>query len=892
MDSWTCYREEGRRLGAFPDAARLLEARLSIDPRLHIARAVLGAIESDLRRPQAEKNLRDAADGLAAEHDVRSEGFARRVLAAHLQFQTRLVEARRELERALELADASGDQLDQIRVRISLGFQANYEGDYGRASLEFRRALLDLGPEGPARWRTWALAGVATVWDRLGRQDRAAEVYRQEAELHAGSGNRFAEAVARANACIMDSQHHGLSTEERLRRALQALETARAAGSRGSEAIALGCVARESPPAEALARFREQLAIARELKDIRRTVSASLNVAEALLEINPPDREGAMRVAQEAVELGRRTDRILSYTPAVATVARIRWRTGPRDQAIRESLEALELIEQIRERQPEEQVRARTFSRHLGEYYYLSWRLIEPPGSEPDPGDLELSFQTMERMRARQLLDRLDTSGFRRAPRMSPEMERSRSALLEEIGREQRVLLDPSADASSRDAALAELERLEIEETALRDEVARSDPEVARLHRPRVPSIEDLGQALADDEALIVFHTPDVARYRIGCWALSHNRGRSRVYSLPGEADLRRKVEFFTGLLDGGEASEAVAAARLHDDLLGDILLDLPPGVRHLTIVPDGVLHLLPFAALRARQDADPLGARYALSIAPSATAWYRWKRSAGSAAPAGAIVLADPEVGGALPPGVVASGERGGILATLPVLGPLPYARKEARQISSRFGDTKILAGSEASESSVKGSDLARYPVFHVAAHALVDEETPDRSGIVLAPGAPQEDGLLQFREITALDLRDKAVVLSACRSAAGEVVHGEGMLGLAHAFFQAGARTVVGTLWPLRDDAAARFFDHFYRQLARGRSMDEALAESQRAMIRSGTPPRDWAGVVVMGDGRLALSPAEARSSTGLIVRLIVVSLLVATLLVISRRRNASPD
>jgi hypothetical protein len=116
--------------------------------------------------------------------------------------------------------------------------------------------------------------------------------------------------------------------------------------------------------------------------------------------------------------------------------------------------------------------------------------------------------------------------------------------------------------------------------------------------------------------------------------------------------------------------------------------------------------------------------------------------------------------------------------------------------------------------------------------------------------------------------------------------------MLGLAHAFFQAGARTVVGTLWPLRDDAAARFFDHFYRQLARGRSMDEALAESQRAMIRSGTPPRDWAGVVVMGDGRLALSPAEARSSTGLIVRLIVVSLLVATLLVISRRRNASPD
>jgi CHAT domain-containing protein len=161
------------------------------------------------------------------------------------------------------------------------------------------------------------------------------------------------------------------------------------------------------------------------------------------------------------------------------------------------------------------------------------------------------------------------------------------------------------------------------------------------------------------------------------------------------------------------------------------------------------------------------------------------------------------------------------------------------------------VLAGRDASEAALKAADLRRYGVLHLAAHAVVDEERPERSAILLGPGAAAEDGLLQMREIVALRLADPLVVLSACRTAAGTVLEGEGVLGLARAFFQGGARTVVGSLWPLRDDEAERLFAAFYRRLAEGRSVAEALAEAKRERMRRGDPAAAWAGPVVLGDG-----------------------------------------
>jgi CHAT domain-containing protein len=198
--------------------------------------------------------------------------------------------------------------------------------------------------------------------------------------------------------------------------------------------------------------------------------------------------------------------------------------------------------------------------------------------------------------------------------------------------------------------------------------------------------------------------------------------------------------------------------------------------------------------------------------------------------------------------------------------LGRLPHARRESLfLVRALGGGSAVRMGPAATERFLKSADLGQYAVLHLAAHALVDDEKPERSAVLLAPGAPDEDGLLQIREIVGLGLTGRVVVLSACRSAAGPVLSGEGVVGLAQAFFQAGARTVVGSLWPLRDDEAERVFRAFYSRLAEGETVAKALAAARRGAIRDGVPAAAWAGLVVLGDGEVVPVPGGRASQGG---------------------------
>jgi CHAT domain-containing protein len=184
---------------------------------------------------------------------------------------------------------------------------------------------------------------------------------------------------------------------------------------------------------------------------------------------------------------------------------------------------------------------------------------------------------------------------------------------------------------------------------------------------------------------------------------------------------------------------------------------------------------------------------------------------------------------------------------------------------------------------------DLRRFGVLHFAVHAFIDEERPERSAILLAPGRDGDDGHLQIREVVGLDLRGRVVVLSACRSASGALLEGEGVMGLARAFFQAGARTVVGSLWPLRDDDAERLFDSFYRRLAEGGSVGAALAAARREQIRAGRPAAAWAGIVLLGDGTsVPLPGGRTREGSRMwAYTALALTLLAVAGLVVARRR-----
>jgi CHAT domain-containing protein len=138
---------------------------------------------------------------------------------------------------------------------------------------------------------------------------------------------------------------------------------------------------------------------------------------------------------------------------------------------------------------------------------------------------------------------------------------------------------------------------------------------------------------------------------------------------------------------------------------------------------------------------------------------------------------------------------------------------------------------------------------VIHLATHALVDESSLANTVLALSPGG-DDDGFLSPGDLAGLHLDADLVVLSACRTAGGVTVAGEGVQGLTTPLLAAGARAVVATQWRIGDRSTVRLVDDLYASLAQGRPVAEALREAKLAAIRRGAPAGEWAGFTVVGD------------------------------------------
>src|SRR5207302_9841478 len=129
---------------------------------------------------------------------------------------------------------------------------------------------------------------------------------------------------------------------------------------------------------------------------------------------------------------------------------------------------------------------------------------------------------------------------------------------------------------------------------------------------------------------------------------------------------------------------------------------------------------------------------------------------------------------------------------------------------------------------------------VIHLATHALVDESSPSHTALALSPG-DGEDGFIGLSELAALSLRAELVVLSACRTARGALVSGEGVQGLTTPMLEAGARAIVASSWRVGDAWTRRFMSRFYRGLASGQMAGDALRAAKLDVLRAGSPARE---------------------------------------------------
>jgi CHAT domain-containing protein len=299
-------------------------------------------------------------------------------------------------------------------------------------------------------------------------------------------------------------------------------------------------------------------------------------------------------------------------------------------------------------------------------------------------------------------------------------------------------------------------------------------------------------------------------------------------------------------------------AERMGRLLLGPVAERLA-SARRVLVLPDGPLHALPFAAL-----GDPAGTgpfRYLVEgrpvhLASSATTFAELAKGRRPGRAPRLLAFGDPDYSAA--PGSAAASLLHG-RSRVAGLAPLPASRAEVGAVLRLYrGSSQVFVGAEATEERAKavGADVS---VVHFAAHGLVDEASPLDSSLVLAlprrwqPG--DDNGLLQAWEVfEQMRIRADLVTLSACDSALGEEVSGEGILGLTRAFQYAGARAVLASLWSVNDASTTELMASFYAALGEGRSQDEALRAAQLELLRGHRwrHPRHWAAFELLGDWR----------------------------------------
>ena len=181
-----------------------------------------------------------------------------------------------------------------------------------------------------------------------------------------------------------------------------------------------------------------------------------------------------------------------------------------------------------------------------------------------------------------------------------------------------------------------------------------------------------------------------------------------------------------------------------------------------------------------------------------------------------------------------------------------------EVAEIAALYGENAlVLSGHQASETSLKLL-CSNADTIHIASHAFVNDDSMELSGILMAQD-DENDGMLQLFEIMQLKLDSACVVLSACNTSKGSSFWGEGMVGFAHAFFFAGARSLVLSWWPVQDRSTAELMRQFHREYAS--TFDAAHALRQAACSLKGDPktahPYYWAPFMVLGDAMPPESP-----------------------------------
>ena len=850
-----------------------------------------------------------------------------------------------ELLQALDLYRAIGHKTGEGLCLSALGLSHSVNRNEGKAIELHREAIGIFRKIGDRQSEAIAVNGLGQAYEYITENQTALEHYREALRLFLDNDSLDFASVALLNVArayrLLGDREQALEYYEKC------LKLSRSAKKVRTEANALNLVAvlyaAQGNRQKTIRQYQKLLRFYAVISDRRGQAIAWNNLGDAYFRFG--EKQEALRSYRRAAHFSEQAGDKAVLISALYGIARTQRDLGNLELALASIEESIRIIEALRTNVEGVAFRISYFS-SVRKNYELSIDILmqldhQRPGQGFDTAGLLMS----EKARARSLLDTLTEVRADIRQGVAPELlarERSLRGLLRAQALYQMDLSTSGKDPAEKDEAARQLKQLRTEyqeiEAQIKDRNARSTVFIQSTPL----SLEQVqAQLSSGDTILLEYALGDERSY---LWAVTANSLRS--YELPSRSTLeeagREVYKLLTARQEIGEtitgdyqanveASDHAyeeKALNLSQLLLGPVADQV--GTKRILIVAEGMLQYIPFDSLplpQPKQVAPVAGTTMpAMAVArqllidtneivilPSVStlAANRQQKLAAGSGDKIVAIFADP-VFNANDDRIQNRGSNIDVASTNSD-HPLPHIA--LRSFAGNGGLRRLVHSSEEADAILaltprgtgvvaRSFDANRetamtlsgggYQIVHFATHGFFNSEHPELSGIFLAmvkPDGSQINGFMALQDIYKLDLSAQLVVVSACDTALGKDIKGEGLMSLTRGFMYAGSRSVVTSLWKVDDRATAKLMKHFYEAMLQDGMTPAAALRSAKQKIRrekAWSEPFFWAGFVLQGEYKERILVGSGPSPRiGLVVAIALVVISVGVIILHRRRR-----
>lgn len=825
-------------------------------------------------------------------------------------------EALEYFNQALVIARARGDRRRQAITLNNIASIDQQLGNLQKALESHTEVIVLRRAVGDRQGEATSLNNLALLHTQLGDFQKALEYYDQALTIRRAGGERQAQATNLQGISLAYLRMKELGPARKYADEALTLARAVSDSRLEAYVLDIrGKVQQLSgEPKKALDDFEQSLSLRRKLGDRYGEAYALSNVAGIYLASGSPAK--ALEHYLQSAELSREIGDRLGGASTFFGIARVHRAMGNNVSARTEIERALAIVESTRTSVTSQDVRSLFLASYQEFFQFYIDLLMQMHQEKPSAGFDGLALHANERARARSLLEILTEARAQIRQGVDPallESERSTQQQLNIRAERQVRLLSGKHTAEQEATARKEVEALLSSYRDVQAQIRTRSPRYAALTQPQPLTLKEVQEQVLDDDTLLLEYAMGDERSYL--WAVTPTSISAFALPKRAEIELaaRRVYDLITARNQSlkfeesakrqarvarADAEYSEAAAGLSRMLLGPIANQMKG--KRLLIVSDGVLQYIPFAALpipqkarvnnqssrstgtrgRLNVETRPLISEHEIISLPSASSLAVLRRELRGRQTAAKVIAVvadpvfqadDPRVKGPKPNGsleqpAMESSKTGTLEGEMQrsardvgevEFRRLPYTRQEGigivafapKQLRREFLDF------EASRSDVTIADLSDYKIVHFATHGFLNSQHPELSGIVLSLVDEQgrsQDGFLRLHEIYNLKLGADLVVLSACRTALGKEIRGEGLVGLTRGFMYAGAPRVVASLWAVEDQATAELMKRFYREmLVRKQRPAAALRTAQVSLWRDKRlPAYYWAGFMLQGE------------------------------------------